>query len=205
MSRPEWIEVGRVSRPHGVGGEVRVTPSSDNPERFAPGSILHARPGRVGVAGPRLREQVRLTIESARGADDFPILAFREIADREAAVGLRGYVLEVRASQLPDLGEDEFYPFDLIGLEVRDPVGVRIGTVADVVESPAHAILVISEPAGRGCEAREIMVPFVRVAVPSVSVDEGYLVVAPGFLAKGDEPDESSGDQPGDRGGACRV
>ncbi len=101
MARPEWIEVGRVSRAHGVHGEVRVRPDSDNPERFAPGSVLHARPARAGVAGPRRPEQVRLTIEEVRGGDDFPIVAFREVGDREAAEGLRGYLLEVRSADLP--------------------------------------------------------------------------------------------------------
>ena len=40
MPRPEWIEVGRISRPHGVHGEVRVRLDSDNPERFMPGVTL---------------------------------------------------------------------------------------------------------------------------------------------------------------------
>jgi ribosomal 30S subunit maturation factor RimM len=51
MSRPEWIEVGRISRAHGGHGEVRVTPDSDNPDRFTTGAVFHARPGRGGVAG----------------------------------------------------------------------------------------------------------------------------------------------------------
>ena len=49
-------------------------------------------------------------------------------------------MLEIRASELPELDEDEFYPFDLVGLEVRDGRGAVVGRVADVVESPAHAI-----------------------------------------------------------------
>ena len=56
MPRPEWIEVGRISRPHGVHGEVRVSLSSDNPERFVPGADAaraaraHRR-GRTAAAG----------------------------------------------------------------------------------------------------------------------------------------------------------
>jgi 16S rRNA processing protein RimM len=177
-SRPEWIEVGRISRPHGVHGEVRIVTDSDNPERFSPGSVVHARPGRLGVAGPRQPEQIRLTIASLRGADDFPILAFTEVPDRDAAEALRGYVLEVRSSQLPDLGEDEFYPFDLEGLEVKDSAGERLGEVTEVVDSPAHAILIVSLANGG-----EGMVPFVQVAVPVVDVASGYLVVDEAFLS----------------------
>jgi len=186
MARPEWIEVGRVSRAHGVHGEVRVVPDSDNPDRFAPGSVLHGRPARRGLAGRRAQGQVLLTVEGVRGGEDFPIVAFAEIEDRDAAEALRGYILEVRSSQLPELDDDEFYPFDLAGLEVRDPAGRAIGRVAEVVESPAHAILVVSLE--RGGEA---MVPFVHEAVPVVAIAEGYLVIAPGFMTP--EADHAGG------------
>jgi 16S rRNA processing protein RimM len=188
MSRPEWIEVGRVSRPHGVNGEVRIVPSTDNPERFTAGAVLYARPGRLGVAGPRIHEQMRLTISTVRGDDGFPILGFDEVIGRDAAEALRGHVLEVRSSQLPELDEDEFYPFDLIGLEARDEDGVVVGRVTDVVDSPAHALLLITggsdsiEAAAQGAAMTEDLIPFVKVAVPVVALADGYLVVAPGFL-----------------------
>jgi 16S rRNA processing protein RimM len=177
MARPEWIEVGRVSRPHGVGGEVRVIPVSDNPERFACGSVLHARPERVGLAGSRLQEHVRLTIEAVRGDGAFPIVAFREVVGREGAEGLRGYVLEVRSAELPGLADDEFYPFDLEGLAVRDQQGVVVGRVQEVIESPAHALLAVSLESGG-----QALVPFVSAAVPTVALTEGYLVIEGRFL-----------------------
>ncbi len=185
-ARPEWIEVGRISRAHGVHGEVRIVPDSDNPDRFVPGAVLQARPARVGIAGPRLQEQVRLTIDTVRGDDGFPIVAFLEVMDRDAAEGLRGYLLEVHSSELPELPEDEFYPFDLEGLQVRDEQGTVLGRVVDVVDSPAHAILVVSLEAGP-----ELMVPFVLAAVPTVALEEGYLVVTRSFLTEGEGVGES--------------
>lgn len=188
MSRPEWIEVGRVSRPHGVHGEVRIVPSSDNPERFVPSSVLYARPGRLGVAGPRVREHVRLTISTVRGDKGFPILSFGEVVSREAAEALRGYVLEIRSSALPELDEDEFYPFDLVGLEARDPSGTVVGRVTDVMDSPAHSLLEISGGSESAEAASGELIPFVRAAVPVVALAEGYLVIAPGFLGEHDTP-----------------
>ncbi len=176
MARPEWIEVGRVSRAHGVHGEVRIMPDSDNPERFVPGAVLHARSARAGVAGPRLPDKVELTIDGVRGGDGFPIVAFREVGDREAAEALRGCLLEVRSVDLPELDDDEYYPFDLYGLEVRDPKGVVVGRVTEIIESPAHAILAVSLDSGG-----ETLVPFVAVAVPVVDIAQGYLVVELGF------------------------
>lgn len=218
MARPEWIEVGRVSRPHGVRGEVRILPSSDNPERFRTGSIVYARVERVGIAAPRPGEQIRLTIDSVRGSEDFPIVAFRQIAGREAAEALRGHVLEIPSSQLPELEEDEFYPFDLVGLEVRDPQGLRLGWVTDAVDTPAHALLAVvldttpqtslESDAGQYVEPpvnprREILIPFVREAVPIVAVPEGYLVIHPRFLVenedRGEGEDRHTGLEPKNR------
>ena len=198
MPRPEWIEVGRISRPHGVHGEVRVSLSSDNPERFVPGAQFHARPGRTGLAGSRLPEQVSLTIASVRGDEVFPIVAFLGIDNRGRAEALGGYLLEIRCDDLPELEEDEFYPFDLIGLEARDPSGSAMGRVTDALDSPAHAILVVSLPTGG-----EALVPFVLAAVPVVAMEAGYLVVDPEFVSTTGVPsgNRQAGAQGGDGGG----
>jgi 16S rRNA processing protein RimM len=177
MARPDWIEVGRVSRPHGISGEVRITPDSDNPERFAEGSVLHARPARGGLVGGGSAARSQLTIVSVRGEPDYPIVAFAETKDREAAERLRGFILEVPGGALPTLPEDEFYPFELKGLVVKDSKGVAVGRVTELIDSPAHPLLVVKLDAGG-----EVLVPFVLAAVPVVVVGEGYLVVEPAFL-----------------------
>jgi len=156
---------------------VRVVVGSDNPERFAVDSVVFARAGRPGLAGPAATDLIRLTIESIRGSEGFPIIAFREVETREGAEGLRNHILEVRGEDLPDLGDDEFYPFDLIGLEVRDESGGVLGVITDAVESPAHALLVISTS-----KKDEILIPFVIAAIPTVDLVEGFLVVRPEFL-----------------------
>ena len=144
-------------------------------------------------------EQVRLTIESVRGDDDFPIVSFEEIQTRDKAEAFAGYVLEIEGTELPELEEDEFYPFDLIGLEARGPAGSVMGRVTDALESAAHAILVIALPKGG-----EALAPFVKAAVPTVDLEAGYLVVDPEFVsltgkAAAEPEDEAApGEAPGD-------
>ena len=154
---------------------MRLTPDSDNPERFVPGAVLYARPGRAGLAAPA--EPQSLTVEDVRGDGAFPIVAFEEVTDRNQAEALSGYVLEVPSTELPDLDEDEFYPFDLQGLEVRTPDGAVAGRVVEAVESPAHAILIVELTGGR-----EVMLPFVQVVVPEVDVTAGFWSIDPSFL-----------------------
>jgi len=177
MARPEWIEVGRVTRAHGVRGEVRVALDSDNPERFKEGSVLHARPAHPGLAGAGRSRRLRLTVETVRGGGAFPIVSFQEVKAREQAEALRGHLLEVRAGELPALDEDEFYPFDLEGLAVVDLQGVSVGHVSDVIDSPAHGLLEVTLVSGD-----KVLVPFVSAAVPAVLMEKGCLVIDPRFL-----------------------
>ena len=129
MPRPEWIEVGRISRPHGVHGEVRVTLEFRQPRALRAGSHA-ARPARPDGRG-RSRgcsEQVPLTIETVRGDDDFPIVAFAEIPDRDRGRGLRRVRPRdpVRASCRNSTKTSSIRSTS-IGLEARDLVGVGAG------------------------------------------------------------------------------
>jgi len=203
VSRPAWIEVGKVARAHGVRGEVRVLASTDNPERFQAGAVLYGRPAKSPLAPSRAGQGTQagtdgrraLTIAEIRAEADFPIVRFAEVASREQAEALRGYILDVPSAQLPELEGDEYYPFDLAGLKVRDDQGRWRGKVKEALESPAHALLVVAlsetgpaegagEAAGRPTEdkGREVLVPFVRAAVPEVQLQEGFLVVDRQFL-----------------------
>ncbi|MCL5942602.1 MAG: ribosome maturation factor RimM [Actinobacteria bacterium] len=186
MPRPEWIEIGRIVRAHGIHGEVRVASSSDNPDRLVPGAYVYARPGRRGLAAAA-GQRAHLRITSVRGVPEEPIVAFAGVSDRDEADALRGHILEVPSSELPELEDGEYYPFDLEGLEVRTPAGESVGVVVEVVESPAHDILVVGLSSGGAGGRAEALVPFVEAAVPVVEPAAGYLVVEPRFLEPPDE------------------
>jgi 16S rRNA processing protein RimM len=160
------LVVGRIGRPHGVRGELTVEVRTDDPEaRFAPGAVLRTEPAERGP----------LTVAEARPRSGGLVVAFAGVADREAADTLRGTVLVVDAASLPPLADDdEFYDHQLVGLVAVDPSGARLGTVADVVHSPASDLLAV-----RGADGREHLVPFVRDIVPTVDVPGGRVVVDP--------------------------
>lgn len=185
MPRPEWIEVGRVRRAHGIEGEVRVAPSTDNPERFAPGVVLYALPRDS-------EDRLKLEIEGVRGTWDSMIVAFVGCGTREAAEALRGHTLQVPADELPELEGDEYYPFDLEGLEVRTVSGQVAGRVHEVLESPAHELLAIRLTGGV-----EVLAPFTLEAVPEIQMREGFLIVEERFLHPfEDGPPDAEGPTP---------
>ncbi len=159
------LVVGRIGRPHGVGGDVTVEVRTDDPEtRFAPGSLLATDPAERGP----------LTVRSVRRSGRFVMVRFVGVDDREAAEALRGTVLQVDADDLPELGADEYYDHQLIGLRIVDMAGGELGTVSEVLHPPASPVLVVARP-----DRPDELVPFVAAIVPEVHLGRGLLVVDP--------------------------
>jgi 16S rRNA processing protein RimM len=147
-----WVAVGRVGRPHGVRGAFVVEHASDDPERLAVGA-------RVFVG----REPATV-VESKRAGGRLVI--------RLEPPAARGAVLELPVAELPPPGEDAFYVFQLVGLEVEDEGGRRLGRVQDVVPGVANDVLELESG---------IVLPMVEECVHTVDVEGGRIVIAPGF------------------------
>lgn len=120
------LEVGRITKPHGVRGEVVVALSTDRLERLAPGAELDAG-GRV------------LVVETARPHQQHHIVRFAGLADRREAEALAGRVL--RAAPLDD--PEEIWVHELIGAPVVDLAGAAVGTIESVQANPAADLLVL--------------------------------------------------------------
>lgn len=126
------LEVGRITKPHGIRGEVIVDLTTDRLERVAPGAVLHAgRPGAV---------EQRLEITASRPHQGHHIVAFAGVRDRNAAEALRGAVL--RAEPLDDPAA--LWVHELIGSEVVGADGTAYGVVQSVEANPASDLLVLA-------------------------------------------------------------
>jgi 16S rRNA processing protein RimM len=166
------VVVGRVGRAHGIRGEVRVETLTDSVERrFTVGAVVRADSEGHATA---------LTVRAVRPHSGALLVRFAEVPDRTAAEALRGATLyaDVPDDERPDDAE-EFYDWQLVGLDARTPGGEAIGEVTDVVHLPGQEVLVIHKPSGD-----EAMVPFVRDLVPTVDLDAGTVVIddRPGLL-----------------------
>jgi 16S rRNA processing protein RimM len=172
--------VARVGRAHGLRGEVTVEVRTDVPERrFVPGVPLHVLPPTGGVGMP-----TELTVRSVRDHNGVLLLSFDLIADRAAAEGLRGALLE---ADVPDdeSEPDAWFDHQLVGLKAVDPAGGPLGEIVAVEHSGAQDLLVVRRPDGS-----DRLVPFVTAIVPEVDVAGGRVVVdAPGGLLD-DVPDD---------------
>ena len=120
----ELLEIGHVSKPHGLKGEVMVVLNTNRTERMQVGTVLHA--------GERC-----LTVKTSRGADSHWTVHFEGIETREVAESLRGVVLEAEPIDDPD----ELWVHELVGAEVQMRDGSSRGTVVAVLANPASDLL----------------------------------------------------------------
>jgi 16S rRNA processing protein RimM len=162
------VVVGVVTGVHGLRGDVSVQNRSDNPDRWAPGGTVLREDGTV------------LTIESSRRHGRRLLVKFAGIADRNAAERIRGTVLVVPESWLPDLAEGEWWAHQLEGCEVRTASGRVLGVVKEVIPNPANDIWVAVNE-----EGIETLVPALADLLIDVDVEARTIVVddVPGLTA----------------------
>ena len=154
------VIVGRIGKPHGLNGEFFVFPETDHPlQRFAVGA-------RVTAGG---RETL---VVSSRMTEDRLIVGLAVATGRPGAERLRGAILSIPEEDRRELEDDEWWPDQLVGLEVLDHEGERRGVVAAIIEGGAQDRLVVETDHGR------YEVPFVEALVPVVDVDAGRIVLA---------------------------
>lgn len=161
MPSGENILVGRVLRPHGVRGEVKVEVHSDVPDRFAAGRILHVVPGR----GRAFDAEV-LASRPHQGA---LLVRFAGVDDRDAAESLRDARIEIGEDDVPSPAEGVYYHYQLVGCLCVDRREGEIGTVVDVVEDGGGDLLVVEKKVN-GVRER-IPVPFADAFLGEIDVE----------------------------------
>jgi 16S rRNA processing protein RimM len=158
MSQPTVV-VGRVTRAHGVGGEVSVLVLSEVPDRFAVGAVVYLQDGRA------------LTIESSRAHRGRLLVKFRHISDREVAEGLVGFLLVIPESMSPRLPEGSWWDHQLVGCEVVTESGRSLGVLREVIHTSANDVWIAA------VGDVETLVPALRDVIVSVDVAARRVVV----------------------------
>jgi 16S rRNA processing protein RimM len=156
VSRPDSVVVGRVGRSHGLDGSFVVEDASKTRELFAVGAKL-------------LVDGEEATVVGAKQARGRPVIRL----DRRVA---RGTALAVPPSALAATEEDEYYVFQLVGLDVQEEGGAVLGTVTDVAPGVANDVLELDSG---------LALPMVEDCVRSIDLDAGRILVAPGFSGAG--------------------
>ena len=158
----ERVIVATFGAPHGVRGEVRVKPWTDEPLAICDYTPLTLEAGRT------------LTLISAREHKSMLVCRFAELRSREDAAALTNRDLLAPRSAMPELEEGEFFLDDLVGLRAVGADGTDRGEVIAVHDFGAGDILELKPARGRS-----VMIPFSEAAVPEIDMNAGTLTVEP--------------------------
>lgn len=153
--------VGYISGAYGLNGWVRVRPYSADAD-----ALLNAKTWWLDK--PEFRDVAMMQSKIHSGD---VVAQLMGVAGRDAAEALKGAAVQIPRSHFPALSDNEFYWVDLIGLEVENLQGVRLGQVSDMMDNGAHPILRVAVPQVAEADpkaAQELLIPFVEQFVITV-------------------------------------
>lgn len=170
MGADAFVEIGRVSKTHGLNGEVSVIVADHlSPENLVGLDVWFVPPT------PGLR---RTRVTAVRPGPKGPLFSFADVRDVTVADSLRGSTLLAEAARVPEADDD----FDPIGFTVTDAERGPLGTVTSVIVTGANDVWVVNGPHG------EVLLPVIDEVVRDVDEDSRTVAVAllPGLLEEDD-------------------
>jgi 16S rRNA processing protein RimM len=153
------IAVGKITKAHGIRGEVSVLPLTEVPDRFDPDSVLWLEDGRS------------LIVDRARRHHGGFIVSFTQVRDRSGADLLHGAYLFVPESELPSLPDGSYWPHEIEGCEVSTDGGRSLGVIAEVLHTEANDVWV-----ARTDDGTETLIPALHDYVISVDLGRKRIV-----------------------------
>ncbi len=158
----DLLQVGVITTTHGVRGEVKVFPTTDDPARFKKLKQVVLDTG---------KEKIDLEIAGVRFFKNLVIVKFKGIDDINDVEKYRQKSLYVTRENAVKLKKNEYFIADLIGLSVISDEGECLGTLTDVLQTGANDVYVIGEGAD------EILLPAIKDCVKEVDLEEGRMIV----------------------------
>lgn len=159
----DLLQVGIITSTHGVRGEVKVYPTTDDPRRFRRLKEVVLDTG---------REKLNLEIEGVKFFKQFVILKFKGLDNINDIEKYRQKSLYVTRKNAVRLQRDEYFIADLIGLKVQDEDGTELGTVKDVIETGANDVYEVEMADGRS-----LLLPAIKQCILNVDVENGMMRV----------------------------
>lgn len=170
------IVLGRMTAPYGVNGWLRLHPFGDDPE-----SWRDIKRWWLGSDDQDFSAWRAYPLQVMRLQGKAWVVKLTGVDDRNAAESLVGFYVGAPREALPATDEGEFYWGDLVGLVVENERQEVLGRVTEMIESGAHAVMVVTEEAtttGEGGKAQQRLLPFVGQVVKDVDVPAGRMTVA---------------------------
>lgn len=159
----ERFQVGIITSSHGVRGEVKVYPTTDDIRRFKKLKEVILDTG---------KEERVLEIEGVKFFKNLVILKFKGLDTMNEIEGYRQCSLYVPREHAVRLRKDEYFIADLLGIDVYEEENNKIGVLKDVMETGANDVYVIEL-----IDGREILLPAIKQCILNVDVEAGKMQI----------------------------
>ena len=159
----DLLKVGVITTTHGVRGEVKVFPTTDDAQRFLDLEYVLLDTG---------RELKKLTIQNVKFFKNLAILKFKEIDNINDIEMYKGRDLWIPREEGQNLDEDEYYIADLLGMEVYLEDGSRFGTLKDVMETGANDVYIVTRTDGS-----EVLLPAIHECILDIDIETNRMTV----------------------------
>ena len=156
------FQVGVISTTHGITGEVKVFPTTDDMNRFKKLKEVILDTG---------KETQLLHIQQVRFFKNMVIVKFKEFQSINDVERLRGKSLYVTRENAVKLQKDEYFIADMIGIQVVSDEGEDLGILQDVMQTGANDVYVVEK------DGEELLIPAIKDCILSVNVEEGKMEV----------------------------
>ena len=172
----EYLNVGKIVNTHGIRGEVRVISQTDFPElRYKKGAKL--------TLFQEGKQPLKLTIASHRKHKNFDLLTFEGYLTINDVEKFRDGILKVSEYDLTDLEENEYYYYEIIGLNVLDENGELLGTIKEILSPGANDVWVVQRKG-----KKDALIPYIDSVVKEIDLDanEVHVEIPEGLLDDAD-------------------
>ena len=159
----ELLQVGVITSTHGVRGEVKVFPTTDDPERFK--TLKH-------VLLDTGREKKPLEIQVVKFFKQFVILKFKGIDNINDIEKYKGRDLWIPREEAQELDEDEYYIADLLGMKVLLEDGIRIWNIKKCHGNRANDVYIVDS-----VEHGEVLLPAIKECILDVDIETNTMTV----------------------------
>lgn len=163
MQKEEYLQVGVITSTHGIRGEVKVFPTTDDASRF---ELLKK------VILDTGKEQLPLEIEGVKYFKQYVILKFKGIDNINDIEKYRKMPLMISREDAVELAEDEYFMADILGMQVVTEDGNDFGILKDIMETGANDVYVVDTK-----EHGEVLIPAIKECILDVDTDERKMTI----------------------------
>lgn len=159
------FNVGKIVNTHGIRGEVKVKRITDFEERFSPGETIYVK---------TKNDWIPLTIEKHRIHKGFDLLKFEGLDSINDVEKYKGLYLQISEDQLTELEENEYYYHEIIGCDVFDMSGEKLGEITEIHAPGANDVWVLKRPV-----KNDAYIPYIEQVVKEVDVENKKIYIDP--------------------------